>query len=212
MMAIVVLATLCALSAGCTGSFPARVAPGENAIKYRHRSVAEKFADFAKQGWTVTSKELDAKHPKAIAGTNGMILQQNPYASKKSNPLNNAVWSTNFRVDDPKAQKMQGVNIVRGGGGGVNMVNGNGSRHEGDQGVNVVGPAGGSAKGNIPQNGRGGVEVNGPAGTGSANLGTNNGLPTVGTVNVMGPDGKVHTVRRDLGQDANNLMAPVLSK
>jgi hypothetical protein len=216
MMAIVVVTGLCALSVGCGSSNMAQVAPGSQVVDYKHRSVAEKFADFAKQGWTVSSKELDAKRAKAIPGTNGMILSQNPYANKKANPLNNAVWSTNFRTDDPRAKKMEGVNVVRNNDrAGVNMVDGKGRRLEGNQAVNVAGPAGTTASGNVPQRGPGGVNVNGPKGTGSANVQTNNGLPTTATVNVMGSDGKVHSVRRDLGQDVgqevDKLVPPVLS-
>jgi hypothetical protein len=215
-MAIVVLVSLCAWCVGCAGTYPARVGNGPQSMK--HRSVAEKFAEFAKQGWTVTSKELDAKKPKALAGSNGVFLDKNPYANKKMNPLNNAVWSTNFQVDDRKAERMNGLNIVSGdshkavnmvksdGRGALNVVNPNGT---GKQAVNVVGPAGMGANGNLVQKGKGGLEVRGPAGTGSANVQTNNGLPTQGTVNVMGPDGTVHTVRRDLGTD--KLFAPVLS-
>jgi hypothetical protein len=207
-MAIVVLVGVCAGGAGCSSSSQARVGSGADALKRRHRSVAEKLADFAKQGWTVTSKELDKKnHAKAIAGTNGMILNQNPYTSNKANPLNNAVWSTNFKVNG-QAEKMSGITVVKTGAGGVNVVNGNG----GGNGVNMTGPAGMSAKGHVPGKGKGGLEVKGPAGMGSASLGTNNGSPTMGTVNVMGPDGKVHTVRRDLGQDADRLLGPVLSR
>jgi hypothetical protein len=215
-MAIVVVPALCALAVGCSSSSHA----GEKII--RNNSVAQKFAAFAKQGWTVVGGGIEKnKKPKPIPGTNGMIYSQNPHNAGKNNPLNNAVWTTNFQVDGKKAHGGPGFNMVKADDnvGGLNVVGPKGTalkaaNNQGNGMLNVSGPKGSRAKISTPKTGKGGIELMGPNGTGSATISTNNGQLGKGAINVLGPDGKVHTMNQDLGglgSGSGNLLRPLQS-
>jgi hypothetical protein len=178
------------------------------------QSVAQKFAAFAKQGWTVASKELDKKKkPQPVPGSGGVIWTDNPYNTRHS-PLNNSVWSTNFKVDGEKSGSIPGVNVVqRDQSGAVNIrgAKGTSAKAKGG-GFNVPGPKGTGLSVNPPKNGTAGVNLNAGK-VGSASLSAHNGASRPGgTVNVMGPDGKVHTVSRDFGEGPGKFLGPVLGK